>query len=181
MLLTSKTSEGAHVVALDTAALTSQADLVVRGIIVDIQAEAVPEAVTRIHTRATLTVQELFKSQIAGFTAGMSIDIYTPGGILGRYGQWSPGAPRFQPGEEVVLFLSRHPHTGRFFVLGLSQGRYVVDRTLYAEGMTASDHTGLQLMAKSPGGQWGPTVGSTRFSRMTLPELRRQIRTVLAE
>jgi hypothetical protein len=60
-------------------------------------------------------------------TPGRTVAFRTPGGQVGRYRRIMVGAPEFQPGDEVVLFLKgRPPELPRPY--GLSQGVYRVAR-----------------------------------------------------
>lgn len=79
----------------------------------------------RIDTLVTLEVEAYLKGDM-----GESVTFKVPGGQLGRYRSVMIGAPIFQEGDEVVLFLNAQG-SSMPFVLGLSQGvfRVVTDRS----------------------------------------------------
>jgi len=58
--------------------------------------------------------------------AGQPVIVVVPGGEVDGIGQWVPGAPRFKPGERVLLFLVDRP-VGRV-VVGLGLGRLGIHR-----------------------------------------------------
>jgi len=73
-----------------------------------------------IDTVLTVDVQEYFKGG-----SGDTVVVRVPGGQMGRYRTIFVGAPEFQRGDEVVLFLRGNPASGAFIV-GLSQGAFRV-------------------------------------------------------
>ncbi len=56
-----------------------------------------------------------------------TVMVSEPGGIIGDVGHLFPGVPRFDSGQEVVLFLYRTP-ANRLRVSGLMQGVYKVEQ-----------------------------------------------------
>ncbi len=54
-----------------------------------------------------------------------TVRLVVPGGSTGRIAMWVDAAPTFEPGEEVVVFLSREGAGWR--VKGLAQGKFRVD------------------------------------------------------
>ena len=56
-----------------------------------------------------------------------TIIVSEPGGIIGDVGHLFPGVPRFDSGQEVVLFLYRTP-ANRLRISGLLQGVYNVEQ-----------------------------------------------------
>lgn len=57
------------------------------------------------------------------------------GGELDGVRQWVAGMPTFEPGEEVVLFLSAPDSRGRSWPIGLSQGKVGVVRNAGGEAV----------------------------------------------
>lgn len=97
---------GATVVeALGLEQLAARAQLVVRGR-VESSSSAWDESNRRIFTRTRLQAAEVLKQGAAGQASGNGIvEVVVPGGEVGGIGQLVAGAPRFVPGEEVLLFL----------------------------------------------------------------------------
>lgn len=94
---------------------------IAHGRVVDVRAEATRDR-GGIVTFVTLAVDESLK----GGTHA-SITFRVPGGEIGRYRRVVVGAPRFDRGDEVVVFLAaRGPSVP--YVFGLSQGVYRVSR-----------------------------------------------------
>ncbi len=100
-------------VPVDFSELVRGARVVVYGRVVDVRTVRTDD---RIETRVTLEAREYFKGDF-----GPAVTFVVPGGVLGRYRTILVGAPRFTPGDEVVLFLnSEGPALP--WVSGLSQG-----------------------------------------------------------
>ncbi|MCB1282514.1 MAG: hypothetical protein KDB18_13410 [Salinibacterium sp.] len=80
----------------------------------------------RIHTYTELALLET----VAGESAKGPLVVRTMGGEVGDIGMRVAGVARFEVGEEVVLFLRVDPlDRSHFQVVGMSQGKYVVDRS----------------------------------------------------
>jgi hypothetical protein len=98
------------------------ADLVVRAVVRDVRADAGVKDGGGFTTRVTFEVRETLK----GHATGPTLTIALPGGTDGQRMLHVPGMPRFDRGEEVVLFLER---TRRGWVpSGLTLGKYTVSR-----------------------------------------------------
>lgn len=108
-------------VKADLAQLTRQSDVVVVG------------QVTRVGSRFTsdrqriVTDTEIAVSQAVKGEVQKTIVVMQPGGEVGDLGQKVAGVALFTPGEEVVVFLERRGE--RYFVVGLGQGKYKVQRS----------------------------------------------------
>jgi hypothetical protein len=73
-----------------------------------------------VETFVTIAVADYLKGDL-----GPSVVVRVPGGQLGRYRTVFVGAPEFQRGEEVVLFLN--PASAAYpYIIGLSQGAFRV-------------------------------------------------------
>jgi hypothetical protein len=93
--------------------------IIVYGRIADVRSEWSDDR-TRIETIVTLEAGTYLKGG-----PGDSVTFRVPGGQIGRYRNVMVGAPHFQSGEEVVLFLSAAgPSIAHVF--GLNQGVYRV-------------------------------------------------------
>ena len=105
----------------DFAEMVTASRLVVHGTVVDVRSEPTPDR-RSIATQVTVDVAEALKG-----TPGESVTFRVPGGQVGRYRRIVVGAPEFERGDEVVLFLTaRGPSIP--YVFGLSQGVYRVSR-----------------------------------------------------
>lgn len=73
-----------------------------------------------VETFVTVAVAEYLKGDL-----GPTVTIRVPGGQLGRYRTIFVGAPEFQKGDEVILFLN-HANVAYPYIFGLSQGAFRV-------------------------------------------------------
>jgi hypothetical protein len=103
--------------------LVTTAPVIVHGQVVDVRSDWV-DGRRAIETFVTVEVAEYLKGNL-----GDHVTFKVPGGQLGRYRTVFVGAPAFQAGDEVVLFLKTDGPSFPFIV-GLSQGvfRVVTDR-----------------------------------------------------
>jgi hypothetical protein len=108
-------------VPADFAQMARESELIVRGTVVSVQSQmAGPRQA--IESMITLSVAETMKG-----TVGAQTVFRVPGGRVGRYRRVMVGAPQFQAGDEVILFLKGHvPAIAMPY--GLSQGVYRVAR-----------------------------------------------------
>lgn len=102
--------------------LVATAPVIVHGQVVDVHSEWV-DGRRAVETFVTVDVAEYLKGNL-----GEQVTFKVPGGQLGRYRTVFVGAPTFQAGDEVVLFLKTDGPSFPF-VVGLSQGvfRIVAD------------------------------------------------------
>jgi len=91
-----------------------------------------------IYTRTRFQVLERWKGP-----EGSEVEVVEPGGTVGRTTESYSGAPRFQAGQEMVLFLWTGP-SGRTQVIGLSQGVFQVGR---------NEATGETEVSRQPSGE----------------------------
>lgn len=108
-------------VAQDVAALTKASAVVVRAKVLASQARWTSDR-ARIITDTELEVLSTWKG-----AASQRLVVMQPGGIVGEVGQKVEGAARFEPGEEVVVFLE--PRGQRFTVAGMAQGLFHLERS----------------------------------------------------
>jgi len=113
---------GTTLVAMDVPALTRASDLVVRGTVVRVEPRWTEDQ-RRIITDSEILVSEVLKGNVTGKT----VVAMQPGGVLGDVGQMVHGTAKFSLGDEVVVFLEKRGD--RAFVVGLAQGRFLVDRS----------------------------------------------------
>lgn len=108
-------------IAMDVPALTRGSDLVVRGTVVRVEPRWTSDG-RRIMTDSEILVSEVLKGNVTGKT----VVVMQPGGVIGDVGQLVHGVAKFSLGDEVVVFLEKRGE--RATVVGLAQGRFLVDR-----------------------------------------------------
>ena len=99
--------------------LVASAPVIVHGRVVGVRSDWI-ESRRSIETFVTIEASEYLKGDL-----GERVTIRVPGGQLGRYRTVFVGAPSFQEGDEVVLFL-RTADQGTPWIVGLSQGAFRV-------------------------------------------------------
>ena len=149
--------------------IVSQSQIIVYGRVID----AVPELSDdrkRIETIVTFEAGTYLKGG-----SGDTITFRVPGGQVGRYRSVTVGAPMFESGDEVVLFLTQKPD-GLPFVFGLNQGVFRVRR----DERTQQRIVLPPLLAR---GASPETVvrGSAARRPMPLEDFGAQVRAVLSE
>jgi hypothetical protein len=99
--------------------LVTIAPLIVHGKVADVRSGWV-DGRRSVETFVTVDVADYLKGNL-----GDRVTFKVPGGQIGRYRTVFVGAPEFQEGDEVVLFLQ---HTGPSYpyVVGLNQGAFRV-------------------------------------------------------
>src|SRR5262249_7791724 len=101
--------------------LVTESRAIVRGRVVDVRAQTTGDR-RSIETLVTLMAEDHLKGSL-----GPNVTFKVPGGQIGRYRRVLVGAPVFERGDNVVVFLSGSgpsiPHLN-----GLSQGVYRIAR-----------------------------------------------------
>jgi hypothetical protein len=121
MLLASPAAATVYV-PVDFREMVTASQAIVHGRVVDVRSEPTQDRLMVV-TYVTLDVDNQLKG-----AGAESITFRVPGGQVGRYRRIIVGAPQFEDGDEVVVFLSaRGPSIPYLF--GLSQGVYRVART----------------------------------------------------
>ena len=120
----------------------------------------------RIVTDVEVAVDEV----LAGSVASGSVWVSLPGGTVGELRQHVSGAPRLEPGEEVVLFLARGTEGLR--VVGLAQGAFHVQHSEEGRKVLATPVLPEELRLVDPL-SLQPVPGSART--MELDELRARV------
>lgn len=103
------------IVPADLAELSRDARAIARGRVVAVDAQWTDGRRT-IETIVTLEAESYLKGQL-----GETVQFRVPGGSLGRFRNIVIGAPQFDVGQRVIVFLGAHGPSVPF-VLGLSQG-----------------------------------------------------------
>jgi hypothetical protein len=99
--------------------LVATAPVIVRGEVVDVRS-GWAEGRRSVETFVTVAVAEYLKGDL-----GERVTFKVPGGQIGRYRTVFVGAPGFEAGDEVVLFL-KHSGPSYPYIIGLSQGAFRV-------------------------------------------------------
>ena len=109
--------------------LTDQSDLIVSGQVGRSWADWDSDH-KYIWTHYELAVSGALKG-----SAGATVVVSEPGGVVGNQGMNIAGAPAYQTGEQVLVFLHRMPN-GFLRTTGWTQGKYTVDTagSLHAAG-----------------------------------------------
>jgi hypothetical protein len=139
-------------------ALARRADAVVRGAVQGVEASWAPDG-RHVRTRVTLRRISTWRG-----AAPAVVVVDVPGGQVGDVAQSVAGAPGFEPGEEVVVFL-RATSPGRYRVLGLATGKFRVSGRQATPRLEAIH---LEEAAIPP--------GERRVEAMPLEELERRVR-----
>lgn len=119
LLLLTVGGEAVQFVPMSIEDMTRNAELIVRGKVLDKSVAQDNEG--RIYTRVRLEVLETWK----GKTAAGPIEIVHSGGQLGGRAAITNGQVEYMPGEEVVAFLVLNARS-QAVTLGLAQGKFHV-------------------------------------------------------
>jgi lipid-A-disaccharide synthase len=109
-------------VPADLGDLSRGAHAIARGSIVAIDSRWTSAERRAIETIVTLRADTWLKGGL-----GSTVQFRVPGGRLGRYRSLVVGAPSFEPGQQVVVFLGAAP-PAMPYILGLSQGVFRIAR-----------------------------------------------------
>ena len=107
------------VVPIEFRELVTTTPVIVHGHVTDVRSAFV-DGRRSVETFVTVSADEYLKGDL-----GAHVTVRIPGGEIGRYRTVFVGAPAFNRGDEVVLFL-RTPRGGLPFIAGLYQGAYRV-------------------------------------------------------
>lgn len=109
------------IIGADLGELSREAGAIVRGRVVSVDARWTDDR-RGVETLVTLAADSYLKGGL-----GETVTFRVPGGRIGRLRSIVVGAPRFEPDQQVIVFLGNRgpsiPH-----VLGLNQGVYRVAR-----------------------------------------------------
>ena len=144
--------------------LAHDARIIARGHVVAVDGRWTDDRRT-VETIVTLEAESYLKGQF-----GQTLQFRVPGGTLGRFRNIVMGAPRFEVGQRVVVFLGvAGPQVP--YILGLNQGVYRVD----------VDPSGQALVSPPPvmPGVTGPVVrGASSRQPAPLAAFEREVRAV---
>lgn len=134
-------------------------------------------------TQVVVAVTERVKSDPADIMLLPTVGFVLPGGGDGELAQIVPGTPRYEIGDEVVVFLWRGPDsTNR--LLGLSQGTFRVSRpepTAQTAPLAISDRRQLSTFRHKAGSAPGKSTPIQHGQLLELPlaELLNRVRSTI--
>ena len=160
MLFTFAGPASAVVEPMTLAELISKAETIVRGTVSKIEPHW-NEDKTMIYTTVTLTVQSYLK----GETTASQVSIEVPGGTVDGLTLWVSDTPKFEEGQEVIVFLRKE----YFQVVGWFQGKYTIeDGVVVEKGMPVELFT-AQIRAILQGVTPPPEPSATSLAAETCP------------
>lgn len=131
VIIASLSGVHAHATVLvptDLNELARDATIIARGEVVSVDARWT-EGRRSIETIVTMETESYMKGQL-----GRTLQFSVPGGTVGRLRNLVLGAPRFERGQHIIVFLGASgpqvPH-----ILGLNQGVYRVDASASGEAV----------------------------------------------
>jgi hypothetical protein len=119
LLAATRSTHATVVIPADLAELSRDARAIVRGHVVSVEGRWTDDRRT-IETLVTLEVEHYLKGDL-----GTLVQFTVPGGRLGRFRNVVIGAPQFETGQRVIVFLGATGPTIPY-LLGLHQGVYRV-------------------------------------------------------
>lgn len=122
--------------------MVRSAGMIVEGTVVSSQVIYTegPNGPMNVRTLTTLDVSYTFKGDHVD-----QVVVSGMGGVVGDYSYNWPGVPRFQPGEQALLFLDRNPG-GELTVTGLEQGRMSIVEKPGVGPVVTQSFDGLELV-----------------------------------
>ncbi len=153
-------SSASFVVAKTVEDMSQESTEIVQGLV---ESQEFKNEKGRFLTLTHIRVERGWKGRVE---AGGVVTVVTPGGTSGKYSQHVPGAPRFQKGSTVLLFLWAAKQSEPYRVYGLSQGVFRIQEE--AAGLYAiSDRRDLNRL-----------VEETRKPAEDVPEVRLPLSTL---
>jgi hypothetical protein len=166
-LLLTAAANATVIISADLRELTHDAVAIARGGVVAVNGQWTPDR-RGVETIVTLEVYEYLKGGL-----GETLQFRVPGGVLGRYRNVVVGAPRFDVGQQVIVFLGARGPTIPF-LLGLNQGVYRIERS----------DSGAAVVTPPPvmPGTVGPVVrGSAELIPARLADFERNVRALVTQ
>ncbi len=151
--------------------MAKHSTLVVRGNVLDKRSEWGPRR-AYIATRVRLKLTEVMKGNVR---IGDELTILQSGGVVDGIGQNVSGAAKFEPGEEVVVFLETSKKTaGEFVLSSMAASKFKVTRD--DKGVQLSRDLGHLTLAKPGVTGKLSAMPTTAPTTLTLDELRTSVR-----
>jgi hypothetical protein len=159
------------IVPVEFRELVTIAPVIVHGRVVDVRSDWV-DGRRSVETFVTIEAAEYLKGNL-----GERVTFKVPGGQLGRYRTVFVGAPEFQDGDEVILFL-KGSGPSYPYIIGLSQGafRVVADARSGRRMVTTPI-----VMAKGAGDPEPVVRGDVTRKPLAIEAFRDAVRLVLAQ
>jgi hypothetical protein len=159
------------IVPVEFRELVTIAPVIVHGRVVDVRSDWV-DGRRSVETFVTVEAAEYLKGNL-----GERLTFKVPGGRLGRYRTVFVGAPEFQDGDEVILFL-KSSGPSYPYIIGLSQGafRVVADARSGRRMVTTPI-----VMAKGAGDPEPVVRGDVTRKPLAIEAFRDAVRLVLAQ
>ena len=130
------------VVPMTVETMATKSALVVRAQVLDSTCEW-DRSNKHIFTYTRLKVIEALRGKAS---AGKLIRVRTLGGEIGDVGMAVAGTTKFEPGEEVVIFVRVDPYdSADFQVVGMSQGKFVVKKNAKGDSVVVPNVNGLEF------------------------------------
>ena len=147
-----------HVIDRAAHQMAQEASVVAQGRVLDVKSRRSAANPKRFVTHVRVQFERVLTHD-KQTTLGAEETVVVPGGVIGRFAQKVSGSPRFEVGQEVILLLVRQQQTGLLMPMGLSMGRYVVDRATPNKPMVFSDRSGLRRVRPNGSGRWEKSTG----------------------
>ncbi|MGC6418299.1 MAG: hypothetical protein ACON3Z_14350 [Bradymonadia bacterium] len=112
------------VIALSVEKMAQESTAIVRATVESTESHWGPKR-ARIFTHTKIRVLATLKGEVK---EGESITISQVGGEVGGLVQHVAGNAKLAVGEEIVVFLERHPTTEAHLIMGMAQGKFSVNR-----------------------------------------------------
>ncbi len=164
VLLWARPVASSIVVDMDLEDLVSESDSIIQGVVESVSSQWDSEK-KLIFTYATIRVDDPLKGE-----RRRTLQIRQMGGQVGALVLSVPGMPEFNEGASVIVFL-KDAGNGTFHVVGLNQGRYVIE-----EDFATANISGVDLVSPKT----GLVTGASIVRRVGLEEFKAQIRELVA-
>jgi len=168
-------AHAATVEALDLPALVQRAELIVIGQARERQSRWGHRG-KLIVTDISIRVDEALKGDLS---PDSDVIVTRMGGQMDGLGLKVPGSATFRLGESAVVFLSRHPATGEWRTVGMSQGMLPVDLQDGVRTVRPGGH-GAALMTAGQDGVLRPGSGALTAT-VRLQDFAAEVRRVVLQ
>ncbi|MBI3664984.1 MAG: hypothetical protein HY236_01965 [Acidobacteria bacterium] len=126
-------------------------------------------------TRAVWTHNEIEVADVLKGGRTQTVVVSEPGGRLGDIETWIAGMPRYEPGEEVVVFLYRTP-IGFVRSRGLGQGKFTVQADPASGELRVQAQLGGAAVVEPAGAARMPRIGLQQLDGERLEAFKAQVR-----
>jgi hypothetical protein len=152
--------------------MAAQADLVLRGTVVQVAPGRQARDPGALETRVTVRIASVLK----GHATAPTLTVRLPGGVEGRRSLRIPGMPGFKVGEEVVLFLERAPDG--WIPAGMSEGKFTVERDAAGRLKARRSLSDAHLLVRDKAGRLVEHEGLAADDLLDLDDLVGRVRRV---